>query len=95
MDSVSNNALKCGAELIVHAYVDGTAPGMKRIKELGLEAEIFAAKGTSEDIAMLLAYEKKTKLIVAADTHSNMLEFLEKGRKGMTSTFLVRLKAGL
>ena len=27
-------------------------------------------------------------LIVAVGTHSNMIDFLEKGRKGMASTFL-------
>nr|WP_204618397.1 putative cytokinetic ring protein SteA [Desulforadius tongensis] len=94
MDSISDSTLKCGAELIVHGYPDGRAPGLERIKKLGLKAKVFAARGTSEDIAMLLAYEKGTDLIVAVGTHSNMLEFLEKGRKGMASTFLVRLKVG-
>lgn len=94
MDSISDETLTCGAEIIVHGYLDGRAPGLERVKGLGLDAKIFAARGTSEDIAMLLAYEKNTDLIVAVGTHSNMLEFLEKGRKGMASTFLVRLKVG-
>jgi uncharacterized membrane-anchored protein len=94
MDSVSDRALSSGAELIVHAYKDGRAPGFDRIKALGLEAVIFAAPGTSEDIALILAYEKGADLIVAVGTHSNMIDFLEKGRKGMASTFLVRLKVG-
>jgi uncharacterized membrane-anchored protein len=94
MDSVSDEMLLCGAELVVHAYTDGRAPGMTRVKELGLEAVIYAAPGTSEDIAMLLAYEKGAELIVAVGTHSNMIDFLEKGRKGMSSTFLVRAKVG-
>ncbi|MCD5406980.1 MAG: putative cytokinetic ring protein SteA [Desulfotomaculum sp.] len=94
MDSVSDSTLKCGAELIVHGYPGGRAPGLERVAQLGLQAQIFNAKGTSEDIAMLLAYEQKTELIVAVGTHSNMLEFLEKGRRGMASTFLVRLKVG-
>ncbi|MEG6616308.1 putative cytokinetic ring protein SteA [Peptococcaceae bacterium 1198_IL3148] len=94
MDSISDDTLKCGAEIIVHGYPDGRAPGLERIESLGLQAKVFAARGTSEDIAMLLAYEKGTDLIVAVGTHSNMLEFLEKGRKGMASTFLVRLKVG-
>ncbi|HZK18477.1 MAG TPA: putative cytokinetic ring protein SteA [Clostridia bacterium] len=94
MDSISDNTLKCGAEIIVHAYSDGRAPGLKRVQGLGLGAKTFAAPGTSEDIAMLLAYEKGCELIVAVGTHSNMLDFLEKGRKGMASTFLVRLKVG-
>lgn len=94
MDSVSDKMLLSGAELVVHAYPDGRAPGMARLKELGLTAASYAAPGTSEDIAMLMAYDNGAELIVAVGTHSNMIDFLEKGRKGMSSTFLVRAKVG-
>lgn len=94
MDSVADATLKCGAELIVHAYAGGRAPGLSRLEELGLSATVFEAAGTSEDIAMILAYEKSAELIVAVGTHANLVEFLDKGRKGMSSTFLVRLKVG-
>ncbi len=94
MDSVSDRCLKTCKEIVVHAYPDGRAPGLKRVVELGLKATLFPAPGTSEDIAMLLAFEKGADLIVAVGTHSNMIDFLEKGRKGMASTFLVRLKVG-
>ncbi len=94
MDSVSDEALKKAKEIVVHAYTDGRAPGLKRVQDLGLDAIIFPAPGTSEDIAMLTAYEYKAELIVAVGTHSNMIDFLEKGRPGMASTFLVRLKIG-
>ncbi|HHY97987.1 MAG TPA: hypothetical protein GX509_04525 [Firmicutes bacterium] len=94
MDSVSDRVLGYGAEVIVHAYPGGRAPGLDRVRKLGIDPVIFAAPGTSEDIALLLAYEKGADLIVAVGTHSNMIDFLEKGRKGMASTFLVRLKVG-
>jgi uncharacterized membrane-anchored protein len=94
MDSVSAAALTCGAELVVHAYPDGRAPGMGRLRGLGLEALTFASAGTSEDIALLLAYERGADLIVAVGAHANLVEFLDKGRGGMASTFLVRLKVG-
>jgi uncharacterized membrane-anchored protein len=94
MDSVSSAALTCGAELIVHAYPDGRAPGLDRLRGLGLEPILFPSAGTSEDIAMLLAYERGADLIVAVGTHANLVEFLDKGRGGMASTFLVRLKVG-
>lgn len=94
MDSVSDAALKCGAELVVHAYPDGRAPGLERVRRLGLEAEVVASVGTSEDVALLMAYEKGAELIVAVGTHSNVVDFFEKGRHGMASTFLVRLKVG-
>lgn len=93
-DSVSADALTSGAELIVHTYADGRAPGAGRIEDLGLEYLSFQAKGTSEDIAMLLAYEKGAELIVAVGTHNSMVEFLDKGRPGMASTFLTRLRIG-
>lgn len=94
MDSVSDETLKVCKEIVVHAYPDGRAPGMERVKKLGEKAKTFVSPGTSEDIAMLLAYEKGADLIVAVGSHSNMIDFLEKGRKGMASTFLVRLKIG-
>jgi uncharacterized membrane-anchored protein len=94
MDSVSERALRCGATLVVHGYQDGRAPGSKRLNDLDLEHVVYAAAGTSEDIAMLLAYEKGAELIVAVGTHSSMVEFFDKGRAGMASTFLVRMKVG-
>ena len=94
MDSVSDGALTCGAEVVVHAYADGRAPGLPRVQELGVEAITFPAAATSEDIAMLLADEKGASLIVAVGTHATLVEFLDKGRGGMASTFLTRLRLG-
>ncbi|PMC75705.1 putative cytokinetic ring protein SteA [Brachybacterium sp. UMB0905] len=96
MDSVSDRALRSGSELVVHAYRDGRAPGMERLEALGLakNAIAFPASGTSEDIAMLLADEKGASVIVAVGTHGTLEEFLDKGRAGMSSTFLTRLRIG-
>ncbi len=94
MDSVSDAALCCGAEIVVHAYRDGRAPGLERIEKLGLPAVVFPAAGTSEDVALLLADDKGASLIVAVGTHATLVEFLDKGRSGMASTFLTRLRVG-
>ncbi|HEY3632533.1 MAG TPA: putative cytokinetic ring protein SteA [Jatrophihabitantaceae bacterium] len=94
MDSVSDEVLAGGAEVVVHAYPDGRAPGLARVQDLGIEAVTFPALGTSEDIAMLLADEKGASLIVAVGTHATLVEFLDKGRSGMASTFLTRLRLG-
>jgi uncharacterized membrane-anchored protein len=94
MDSVTNEALTSGAEIVVHAYPDGRAPGKERVEALGLEPLVLPGAGTSEDMAMLLAYESDCDLIVAVGSHASMVEFLDKGRPGMASTFLTRLKVG-
>ncbi|GAB3589091.1 putative cytokinetic ring protein SteA [Calidifontibacter terrae] len=95
MDSVSDRALRSGAELVVHAYRDGRAPGLSRVEELGItDAIVFPATGTSEDIAMLVADDAGADLIVAVGTHATLVEFLDKGRSGMASTFLTRLRVG-
>ncbi|PJI95290.1 putative cytokinetic ring protein SteA [Luteimicrobium subarcticum] len=94
MDSVSDRALSCGAEIVVHAYRDGRAPGLDRVRELGVEPVVFPATGTSEDVAMLLADDKGAEVIVAVGTHATLVEFLDKGRAGMSSTFLTRLRVG-
>ena len=94
MDSVSDDALRCGAELLVHGYRDGPAPGEARAQALGVPYQIVRATGISEDVALLLAYEKGSELIVAVGTHFNLIEFLERNRAGMSSTFITRLKVG-
>jgi uncharacterized membrane-anchored protein len=94
MDSVSDRALASGAELVVHAYAGGHAPGALRAEELGLRFHTVPATGISEDVALLLAYEKGAELIVAVGTHFNLVEFLERNRDGMSSTFATRLKVG-
>jgi uncharacterized membrane-anchored protein len=94
MDSASDSALKCGAELIVHAYPDGRAPGCERLLEAGLPHTIVPSAGTSEDVAMLMAHEKGAALIVSVGAHFNLVEFLDRKRGGMSSTFLTRLRIG-
>jgi uncharacterized membrane-anchored protein len=94
MDSVTDDVLRCGAEVVVHAYPDGRAPGLDRVAQLDIAALTFPAAATSEDLAMLLADEKGASMIVAVGTHANLVEFLDKGRGGMASTFLTRLKVG-
>jgi uncharacterized membrane-anchored protein len=92
MDSVSDEALCCGAELVVHAYPDGRAPGLARVRELGLDALTCPAPGTSEDIALLVADAKGASLIAVVGTHHTLEEFLDKGRPGMSSTFITHLR---
>ena len=94
MDSASDEALRCGAELVVHAYPDGSAPGSRRMVDLGLDHSVIPAAGTSQDVAMLMAYEKGAALIVSVGAHFNLIEFLDKNRDGMSSTFLTRLRIG-
>lgn len=94
MDSVSDATLRCGAEIVVHAYTDGRAPGRERLQELDVPHKVLPAPGTSQDVAMLIAYEKGAELIVSVGSQSNLVEFLDKARRGMSSTFLTRLRIG-
>jgi uncharacterized membrane-anchored protein len=94
MDSVSDKALGCGAELVVHAYPNGVAPGLARVQDLGLPSVSCPATGTSEDLAVLLADEMGATLIVAVGMRFSMTEFLDKGRSGMASAVLTRMKVG-
>jgi uncharacterized membrane-anchored protein len=94
MDSATDRVLRCGAELVVHAYPDGRAPGRDRLDEMGLPYSVVPAPATSEDVAMLIAAEKGADLIVTVGAHFNLVEFLDKNRQGMSSTFLTRLRVG-
>jgi uncharacterized membrane-anchored protein len=94
MDSAGETALRCGAELVVHSYPDGRAPGRHRLEELGLAFKLVPAPGTSQDVAMLIAAEKGARLIVSVGSQFNLVEFLDRNRQGMSSTFLTRLRIG-
>jgi uncharacterized membrane-anchored protein len=106
MDSVSDGALRLAGEgprrwsrrkpteIVLHAYADGGAPGRERLDSLGVPYTVGRAMGTSEDAAFLLAHQKGADLIVAVGSHGNLPEFLDKGRDGMSSTFLIRLRVG-
>ncbi len=94
MDSAAEATLRCGAELVVHAYPDGRAPGRAYLQQLGLDHKTVPAPGTSQDIAMLIAAEKGAELLVSVGSHFNLVEFLDKNRRGMASTFLTRLRVG-
>jgi uncharacterized membrane-anchored protein len=98
MDSAGEAALLAayggGAELVVHSYPDGRAPGRARLDELGVPYKLVPAPGTSQDVAMLLAAEKGARLIVAVGSQFNLVEFLDRDREGMSSTFLTRLRIG-
>ena len=93
-DSVSTRAMDVGAQHVHHVHPDGRNPGFAELQAFGKDYDEFVVEGTSEDAAMLLAYEAGAKLIVAVGTHDTMVEFLDKGRAGMSSTFLTRLRIG-
>jgi uncharacterized membrane-anchored protein len=94
MDSASEDTLRCGAELVVHSYPDGRAPGRHRLERMDARFKLVPAPGTSQDIAMLIAAEKGAKLIVSVGSPFNLVEFLDRNRRGMSSTFLTRLRIG-
>jgi uncharacterized membrane-anchored protein len=94
MDAVSDAALATGAEVVVHAYPDGRMPGLARVQDLGIDAITFPTSGTSEDAAMLLADHAGAELVVAVGSSATLTEFLDRGRSGMASSFLTRLRLG-
>ncbi len=93
-ESTLQSAVRGGAELVVHSYTDGRAPGRARLQELGLPFKLVPAPGTSQDVAMLIAAEKGARLIVSVGSQFNLVEFLDRNREGMSSTFLTRLRIG-
>jgi uncharacterized membrane-anchored protein len=94
MDSATESTLRSGAEIVVHAYPDGRAPGREAVERLGVPYKVVPAPATSQDVAMLIASEKGASLIVSVGSHFNLVEFMDKARAGMSSTFLTRLRIG-
>lgn len=94
MDSVSDIGIYRSREIILHAYDDGCCPCLGRILPMNVPYSMIKLKGTSEDAALMLAYRKKAQLIVLVGGHSCMYDFLDKGREGMSSTFVIRTLVG-
>jgi uncharacterized membrane-anchored protein len=94
-DGLSTDTLRCGAEVVVPAYMDGHAPGLGRVQDLGVGAVTFPASGNPEDLALLLADVHGADLVVTVGFQATLHEFLDRGRSGSNpSTFLTRLKLG-
>ena len=88
-------SLRGGAEVVVRA--DHGRPRRRRwsgCRTSGSTLIAFPTSGTSEDVALLLADAHGAELVVTVGTHATLLEFLDRGRAGTASTFLVRLKLG-
>lgn len=94
VDEVSDAALRCGAEVVAHAGREGRVRGADRLERLGISHLPFVSGGTSEDCAILLAHTRGAALIVVVGSHSSLVEFLDKGRSGMASSFLTRAAVG-
>lgn len=91
-EAIGPDTLRGGAEVVIPADIDGHAPGLERLQDLGLGAVTFPATGTSEDLALLLADAHEASLIVTVGLHATLTDLLDRGRGGAASTFLVRMR---
>jgi uncharacterized membrane-anchored protein len=94
LEDVSDAALRCGAEIVVHTASGEQANGIERLERLGVSSSSFVTSGTTEDAALLLAHASGARLIVLAGSHASLAEFLDLGRSGMASSFLTRAAVG-
>lgn len=93
-ETISDRALASGAEVVLH-HPRGTRPvAGDRFERLGVRTVPFGTSGSSEDAAMLLADTHGADLVVAVGSHATLVEFLDKGRTTMASTFITRLRVG-
>ncbi|GGK32321.1 thiamin pyrophosphokinase [Nocardia camponoti] len=94
-DEISDQTLRCGAEMILPADTDGFARGLERIQDLGIGATTFPSSGSPTDLALLLLDHHNAALIVLAGAHANLEDFFDRGRRDANpATFLTRLKVG-
>jgi uncharacterized membrane-anchored protein len=94
LDDVSDGALRCGAEVVVHTASGDRANDADRLDRLNVRSTPFVTGGTTEDAAILLASTRGARLIVLAGSHATLPEFLDLGRSGMASSFLTRAAVG-
>ncbi len=91
---MSDDVLDCGAELVVRADRDGSAPGLHRAEQAGLEPVVFATSGTDEDAALLLVDAHDPALVVGVGWHPTLGALVDSARPDMPTAFLTRLRLG-
>ncbi len=94
VDRVSDAALRCGAEIVAHVDRDRRDTGQRRLERLEVSPTVFAAPGTGEDAALLIADVGGASVVVTVGTRASLVDYLDSGRTGLASTFLVRLRLG-
>jgi uncharacterized membrane-anchored protein len=94
LTEVSDTALTCGAEVVLHVSRGGHAPAAERLADLGVESVAFVAGGTGQDLALLLADSAGASAIVLTGAHTTLREFIDHSRDEMPGTFLTRLRVG-
>lgn len=93
MDSISRKTVELCDFFIIHSYLNGFSPGLKRIPE-SKRIGFIKCFGTSEDAAILYCIKKGSTKIYTLGFHISTLDNIEKGRKGMSSSLLIRLYYG-
>lgn len=93
VETVSDEALTSGAEVVLHDPAGGDA-GRTRIDSLGITHQKSTVAVASEDLAILLAHAGGASAIVTVGIRASLLDFLEQGKAEHEGTFLARLVAG-
>ena len=91
---MSEDVLDCGAEMVVRADLDGSAPGLHRAEQAGLEPVVFTTGGSDEDAALLLVEAHEPALVVGVGWHPTLAALVDSQRPDMPSAFLTRLRLG-
>lgn len=91
---VSEEALLCGAEVVVRADRGGRAPGQDRAEALGARTAVFPGPATDEDAALLLVAAQDAALVVPVGSRMAVVDFVDRARADLAGSFLTRLKVG-
>lgn len=90
----SDEILDSGAEIVVRADRDGSAPGLQRARRAGLDPMVFATSGSDTDAALLLVDAQQPAMVVGVGWHPTLEALVDSARPDMPSAFLTRLRLG-
>ncbi|WP_193605626.1 putative cytokinetic ring protein SteA [Nocardioides dongkuii] len=92
-DRPSVAVLKAARDVVVR--VDpGRPSGAESLERLGVRPLVFTTSATAEDAALLLVDAGDAALVVGVGLHASLEDFLDRGRGGLASTYLTRLRLG-
>ncbi len=90
----SAKAVRAAQDVVMVVEPGATTAGAERLERLGARPLRLETTATAQDAALLLADAAEARVVVAVGSRATLEEFLDRGRSGLASTYLTRLKVG-
>jgi uncharacterized membrane-anchored protein len=93
-DPPSSKVVRAAQDVVLVAEPGGARSSVETLERLGARPHRLETTAAAQDAALLLADAAEARVIVVVGSRATLEEFLDRGRTGLASTYLTRLKVG-